>query len=88
MILPFQLFSLPVLDVPISWHYNVNYAAGLFHVVNQRNVRPIVKQMLVSLDREVPEDLGVTIPNYFFWFYPPVFTVLKVVLSTYGPVYY
>ena len=44
--------------------------------------------MLVSLDREVIEDLGVIIPDYFFWFYLPVFTVLKVVLSTYGPVYY
>ena len=44
--------------------------------------------MLVSLDREVSEDLDVIIPDYFFWFYPPVFTVLKVVLSKYGSVYY
>ena len=50
------------------------------------SVRPIVKQMLVSLDEKVPEDLGVVIPDYFFWFYPPFFTVLKIVLSTYGPV--
>ena len=47
-----------------------------------------MKQMLVSLDREVLEDLGVIIPDCFFWFYPPVFTVLKVVLSTYSSVYY
>ena len=40
--------------------------------------------MLVSLDGEGPEDLGGIIPDYFFWFDPPVFTVL----STYGPVYY
>ena len=40
--------------------------------------------MLVNLDGKVPEDLGVVIPDYFFWFYPPVFTVLKIVLSTYG----
>ena len=45
---------------------------------------PIVKQMHVSLNGEVSEDLGVIIPDYFFWFYPPVFTVL----TTYGPVYY
>ena len=36
--------------------------------------------MLVSLDEKVPEDLGVVIPDYFFWFYPPVFTVLKIVV--------
>ena len=41
-----------------------------------------------GLDWKVPEDLGVIIPGYFFWSYPPVFAVLKVVLSTYGPVYY
>ena len=44
--------------------------------------------MLVSLDGKVPEDLGVVISDYFFWFYPSVFLVLKIVLSTYGPVYY
>ena len=26
--------------------------------------------MLVSLDGEVPEDLGMTIPDYVFWYYP------------------
>ena len=65
------------------WHCNANYEAGLFLVVDQHDVRPIVKQVLVSLDGEVPEDLGVIILQYFFWFYPPVFTVLNVVLSTY-----
>ena len=47
-----------------------------------------MKQMLVSLDGKVLEDLDVAIPDQFFWFYPPVFTVLKIVLSTYGPVSY
>ena len=64
------------------------YEAGLFFIVDQHDVRPIVKQMLVSLDGKVPEDLGVVIPDYFFWLYPPVFTVLKIVLGTYGSVYY
>ena len=72
-------FELFVLDVLISWHCDVNCEAGLFLVVDQHDVRPIVKQMLVSLDGEVPKD--------FFWFYPPVFTVLKVLLSTNDPVY-
>ena len=44
--------------------------------------------MLVSLDEKDPEDLGVVIPDCFFWFYRPVFTVLKILLSTYGSVYY
>ena len=47
-----------------------------------------MKQILVSLDREAPENLDVIVPDYFFWFYPLVFTVLKVVLGTYDPVYY
>ena len=38
------------MDVLISWHCDVNYEAGLFLVVYQHNVGPIVKQMLVSLD--------------------------------------
>ena len=52
------------------------------------NVRPIVKQKLVSLDGKVLEDLGAVIPDCFFWFYSPVFTALKTVPSAYGPVYY
>ena len=83
-----QFFELLVLNVFISWHCNVNYEASLFLEVDQHDVRLIVKQMLVSLDWKVPEDLGVVAPDYFFWFYPPVFTVLKIVLGTYGPVYY
>ena len=59
------MFELLVLEVLISWHCNVNYEVGLFLVVDQQYVRLIVKQMLVSLDREVPEDLGVIIPYYF-----------------------
>ena len=47
-----------------------------------------MNQMLASLDRKFSEDLGAVIPDYFFWFYSPVFTVLKIVLSTYCPVYY
>ena len=43
--------------------------------------------MLVSLDGKVPEDVGVVILDYFLWFYPPIFTVLKIVIRTYGPVY-
>ena len=70
-----QFFELLVLDVLISWHCNVNYAAGVFFIVDQHDVRSMVKQMLVSLDRKVPEDLDVVIPDYFFWFYSPVFTV-------------
>ena len=76
------------MDVLISWHCNVNYDAGLFFVVDQHDVSPILKQMLVSPNGKVPEDLGVVIPDYFFWFYSPVFTVLKIVLSTNGSVYY
>ena len=72
----------------IFWHCNVNYEAGLFFTVDQQDVRPIVNQMLVSLDGKVPEDLGVVIPDYIIWFHPPVFTVLKIVPSTYGSVYY
>ena len=53
----------------------------MFLVVDLHNVRPIGKQMLVTLDREVPEDHGVIVPDYCFFFYPPVFTMLKVVLK-------
>ena len=81
-------FILFVLDALISWHYYVNYEAGLFLVVDQHNVRPFVKQMLIGLDRKISKDRGVIVPDYFFWFYSPVLTVLKVVLSTYGPIYY
>ena len=56
-------FELLVLDVLISCHCAVNYEAGLFLVVDQRDVRQIVKQMLVSLDEEVLEGLGVIIRN-------------------------
>ena len=83
-----QVFELLVLDVLISWHCDVNYEAGLFLVVDQHYVRLIVKQKLVSLDRRVLEHLGEVILDYFFWFYPPVFAVLKIVFSAYGPVYY
>ena len=72
----------------ISWHCDVNYEAGLFLVVGQHNGRLIVKHMNVSMNKKVLEDIGVIIPDYFFWFYSPVFTVLKAELSTYGPVYY
>ena len=78
-------FELLVLDGLISWHCDVNYEAGLFLIVDQHNVRPIVKQMLVSLDEKVPEDFGLL--TTFFWFYPPAFTVLTFVLSTYVPAY-
>ena len=82
-------FKLLVLDVLISSHCNVNYEAGLFFIVDdQHNVEPTVKQIFVSLDGKVPDDIGVVIPDHFFWFYPPVLNVLKIVLSTYGPVYY
>ena len=83
-----NFWELLVLSFLFSWHCGVHYEIGLVLVVDQHNVRPVVKQMLVSLDGKVPEDLGVVIPDYFFWFYSPVFTVLKIVLSTYGPVYY
>ena len=72
----------------ISWHCNVNNEAGLFFIADQHNDKPIVKHMLVSLDGKVPEDLGLVIPDYFFWLNPPILTVLKVILSTYSPVYY
>ena len=81
-----NFLSFFVSDVLISWHCGVNYEAGLFLVVDQHDFRPIVKQMLVGLDGEVPEDLGVIVPDYYFLFYPPVFTVLKVALRTHGPV--
>ena len=50
------------------------YEAGLFFIVDQYDVRPIVRQTFVGLDREVPENLGMIVPNYSFWFYPPAFT--------------
>ena len=40
------------------------------------------------LYEEVPENLSMIVSSYHFWFYPPVFTVLNVLLITYGPVYY
>ena len=43
-----------------------------------------MKQILVNLDDEVPEDLGMIIPHYLFGFYPLFVTVLKVLLSTYS----
>ena len=58
-----QFFELFVLGVLISCYCAVNYEAGLFLVVDQRDVRQIVKQMLVSLDEEVLEGLGVIIRN-------------------------
>ena len=70
------------------WHCDVNYKAGLFLVVDQHDARLIVKQMLVSLDEEPPDDFDEIVLDYSFWFYSPVFTVLKVVLSTYSSVYY
>ena len=39
------------------------YEAGLFFIVDQHDVRPIVKQMLVSLDGKVAEDTVVIIPD-------------------------
>ena len=77
-----------ILDVLISWHCDVNYEADLFLIVDQHEVKPIVKQMLVSLDGIVSEHLGVIISDELFRSYPPVFTVLKVVCNTYDPVYY
>ena len=82
------LFELLILNVLISWHCDVNYEAGLFLIADQHNVKPIVKQMLDGLERKVPEDLRLIIPDYFFWSYPTVFAVLKAVLSTNGSVYY
>ena len=75
------------MDVLISWHCNVNYETGLFFIVDQHDVRPIVKQMLVSLDEKVSENFVVVIPDYIFWFYPPVFTMPKILLSAYDPIY-
>ena len=59
----FQFFKLLVLDVFISWHWYVHYEAGLFFIVDQHYVRPTVKQMLVSIDGKVSENLGVFIPG-------------------------
>ena len=53
----------------------------MFFIVDQHNIKPILKQMLVSLDGKVPEDLSDVLTDNFFWFYPPAFTVLKIVLS-------
>ena len=50
-----QFFELFVLGVLISCYCAVNYEAGLFLVVDQRDVRQIVKQMLVSLDGNGPK---------------------------------
>ena len=61
-----NFFEFFVLDILISRHCNVNYEAGLFFIVDQHNVKPIIKQMLVSLNGKVPDDLGVVIPDYFF----------------------
>ena len=37
--------------------------------------------MLIRLDREGPENLGVIITDYLSWLYLPVFTVLKVAID-------
>ena len=60
----------------------------IIKIIDQHDVRQILKQMLISLDRNVPEDFGVFIPNYFFWFHSPVFAVIKILLGKYGSVYY
>ena len=70
------------------WHCDVNYETVCFFIVNQHKVRPKLKQMLVGLYGEVPADLNAIVPDYSFWLYLSVFTVLKVVLSTYGPVHF
>ena len=69
----------------LSWSFSslANYEAELFLVVNQHDGRRIVNQVLVGLGGEVPKDFGVIASDYYFWFYSPVFTVLKVILSTY-----
>ena len=72
----------------LGTHCDVNDEAGLIFIVDQHVVRLIVKQMLVSLDGKVQEDLGVVVLDYFFWIYPQVFTVVNFALSTYGSVYY
>ena len=41
-----------------------------------------MKQMVVRLDKKILEDRGVIIPDYFFWSYPPVVTVLLLALYT------
>ena len=61
-----KLFELLVLDVLISWHCDVNYEAGLLLLVDQHKVKPIVTQMFVSLNEEVPENLGTILLDYFF----------------------
>ena len=59
-----QFFQVVVLEVLISWCCDVDYDAGLFLIVDQHDVRLIVKQMLVGLDEEGPEDLDMIVFDY------------------------
>ena len=45
----------------------------MFLVAGQHNVRPIVKQMLIGLDREFPENLHMIVSDYFFLVLPTSF---------------
>ena len=73
----------------LSWmSYLLALRSQWFLVVDQHDVRPIVKQMLIRLNGEVPENLGMIVPEYFFWFCSPVFTVLKDYSAHMSPVYY
>ena len=38
----------------------------------------IIIAVAIKVAVTVTVDLGVVIPDYFFWFYSPVFTVLKI----------
>ena len=46
-----QFFPVLCSDVLISWHCDVNCEADPFLVVDQRDVRLIVKQTFVSLNK-------------------------------------
>ena len=68
-------------------HAEASHTSLQLHLALSSNIVVLVV-LVIAVDGEVPEDLCVIIFDYFFWFYPPVFTVLMVVLSTYGPVCY
>ena len=58
-----KFFELLVLEILISWLVMSIKRLVFSLPVDQRDVRPIAKQMLVSLNGKVSEDLGVIIPD-------------------------
>ena len=63
-----SIFSSFCLDLLISWHCDVDHEADLLLIIDQHNVELILKQMLVSLNGKVSEDLDMISPDYLFMY--------------------